>query len=503
MKIPNIAMLEGFESSEKRSLGFYVVGIMLYKFALETMNACVNGIVLNRLTSGTGATWANMQGLNLVTQCIGSLLIAPLFKRYHAKSVLSTSILLMGLVALAVPILELITGGTIPGSTGSKNKETWGFFSPYFLYLIYPVLGLFHGMVELMRRVIPADIVGGDAVKLCQMDGLVHIFYEVSGTIGALLSIYWINYFGWAYALLVLPMTFTLSYVSWRQIQPRLEKIREVEQYNINNQDRTAIAKMSDGLYSYFHSVYFGAKLVTSQRALVWLLPAYTLPLILHRYLENTLFPFYTGTFLGSTNFQVILTGGSNFGELLGALLVFLFAKLVRSPIPFLRLDAVLLMLIWVLPFFPVDKSSPQSTAWMLSPLMAVISSGWAAGDVSLAAYIQSRLHDVGSENEFTTPLGAVMSFLFVTYLVGFYVLNLLMSMVRDYYVVNQKNLIELFVLIGGAFFTVAGLVTMISTFIPRNSFAWNPEPDTLDIEPPMHHSSYSKSEEVLTKDSE
>ena len=134
---------------------------------------------------------------------------------------------------------------------------------------------------------------------------------------------------------------------------------------------------------------------------------------------------------------------------------------------------------------------------------MAVISSGWAAGDVSLAAYIQSRLHDVGSDNEFTTPLGAVMSFLFVTYLVGFYVLNLLMSMVRDYYVVNQKNLIELFVLIGGAFFTVAGLVTMISTFIPRNSFAWNPEPDTLDIEPPMHHSPYSKSEEVLTKDSE
>jgi hypothetical protein len=43
-------------------------------------------------------------------------------------------------------------------------------------------------MVELMRRVIPADIVGGDVIKLKRMDSMVHVFYEVAGTIGAMLG---------------------------------------------------------------------------------------------------------------------------------------------------------------------------------------------------------------------------------------------------------------------------------------------------------------------------
>lgn len=37
-------------------------------------------------------------------------------------------------------------------------------------------------MVELIRRVIPRDIVGGDISKLRRMDATVHIFYEIAGT---------------------------------------------------------------------------------------------------------------------------------------------------------------------------------------------------------------------------------------------------------------------------------------------------------------------------------
>ena len=40
-------------------------------------------------------------------------------------------------------------------------------------------------MVELIRRVIPRDIVGGNVQKLRRMDALVHMFYEVAGTSGA------------------------------------------------------------------------------------------------------------------------------------------------------------------------------------------------------------------------------------------------------------------------------------------------------------------------------
>lgn len=43
---------------------------------------------------------------------------------------------------------------------------------------------------------------------------------------------------------------------------------------------------------------------------------------------------------------------GSNIGELIGALSVFLFGDMVPTPIPWLRLDSFLLLLIWVLPFY-------------------------------------------------------------------------------------------------------------------------------------------------------
>jgi hypothetical protein len=103
-------------------------------------------------------------------------------------NVLSSAIILFGVVAAVIPILEVSTGGRIPGDAGSKNKEYWGTFSPYVIYAVYGVCGIFHGMVELMRRVIPADIVGGDVVKLKRMDSMVHVFYEVAGTIGAMLG---------------------------------------------------------------------------------------------------------------------------------------------------------------------------------------------------------------------------------------------------------------------------------------------------------------------------
>jgi len=43
-------------------------------------------------------------------------------------------------------------------------------------------------MVELIRRVIPADICGGDVMRLRRMDATVHILYEVAGTAGAFAS---------------------------------------------------------------------------------------------------------------------------------------------------------------------------------------------------------------------------------------------------------------------------------------------------------------------------
>ena len=90
-------MLNNFSTLEKKNSYFYIFGIMVYKFSLETMNACISGIILNRVKINSGTLLADIQGMNLLFQCIGTLLIGPFIKRYHHSTVLSLSILSFGL----------------------------------------------------------------------------------------------------------------------------------------------------------------------------------------------------------------------------------------------------------------------------------------------------------------------------------------------------------------------------------------------------------------------
>lgn len=64
------------------------------------------------------------------------------------------------------------------------------------LFPIYIVSGIAHGSVELIRRVIPAKIVGANVMKLRRMDACVHILYEIAGTAGAFTSTALIGKFG-------------------------------------------------------------------------------------------------------------------------------------------------------------------------------------------------------------------------------------------------------------------------------------------------------------------
>jgi hypothetical protein len=105
-----------------------------------------------------------------------------------------------------------------------------------------------------------------------------------------------------------------------------------------------------------------------------------------------------------------IMVGGSNFGELLGALSVVFFTNAVPTPIPWLRLDALFLQIVWILPYISVERGSAKS-AWRIAGCFIPISFGWAAGDVSLAAFIQGTLARMESSDNDVSALGAVMAF--------------------------------------------------------------------------------------------
>ena len=75
------------------------------------------------------------------------------------------------------------------------------------------------GVIELIRRIIPRDILGDDAIKLKKMDAIVHIFYEVAGTAGAFFSAYFIDLMRPIYALVLLPVFFTVAGFLWIRIK--------------------------------------------------------------------------------------------------------------------------------------------------------------------------------------------------------------------------------------------------------------------------------------------
>lgn len=84
-------------------------------------------------------------------------------------------------------------------------------------------------------------------------------------------------------------------------------------------------------------------------------------------------------------------------------------------PIPFVRLSALLLLLAWFIPFFPVSGRTLNDALSMAAVFMPM-SYAWAAGDVSLNAYIQANFTNLEPTRPGVSTLASIMSFLYVTY---------------------------------------------------------------------------------------
>ncbi|KAG8956397.1 hypothetical protein FRC03_010893 [Tulasnella sp. 419] len=345
--------------------------------------------------------------------------------------------------------------------------------------------GVAYGMVELIRRIIPRDIVGGHVGKLKRMDATVHIFYEVAGTAGAFASAALITRLGNNYAFIVTPIFFTLAAISWSFISALdFKKETKVE----GQQNSNYFVQVGHGFLHFGQAVWVGAKIIVSKRRYIWLVPGYSFALYGHRYLENGLGPAFSKRVLGVSTYSQIIVGGSNFGELLGAVTVFLTANRIHTPIPFIRLDALMLLIVWYLGwYYPPAKD--VSYAWRIAATFIPVSFGWAAGDVSLAAYIQSSLARVESKVSNVSALGAVMSLLYVVYIV----INAILSAVLGAYIDRQYtqtgDIHHALKMVGGVQFTVLCVIMIASTFIPPGGFAINPpllDGEKLDEEIPV-----------------
>lgn len=124
---------KAFTSMEKRNIAIYILGIMLYKFGLEAFNGSVVALATNRYdelartTKTPSKTFERvglLTGLNQAFQCVGSILIAPLVKRYPTKNVLSCAILIFGVFSALLLIIDAATGGTfVPAKYREKHPK--------------------------------------------------------------------------------------------------------------------------------------------------------------------------------------------------------------------------------------------------------------------------------------------------------------------------------------------------------------------------------------------
>ncbi|KAF1844741.1 uncharacterized protein K460DRAFT_365697 [Cucurbitaria berberidis CBS 394.84] len=469
---------------ERRNIAVYIAGIMMYKFGLEAFNGSVIALATNRYDELEKKTHVSitfqrvgvLTGLNQAFQCVGSILIAPLIKRYPTKNVLACAVLIFGFMSSLLLILDAATGGKfVPTGHPKGDFSYYGDYNTDGMIPIFCVCGVVYGMVELIRRVIPRDLVGGHIQKLRRMDSLVHIFYEISGTAGAFCTaLALIPHFGNNFSFMITPICFASASILWFFIQEDSLPI-DARALVLESQP-TYVKAVIGGFYLFFESVGTGAKIIFTHRKFIWLLPGYAVALYGHRYLENAIAPAVARRYLGNSAWSQIMVGGSNFGELLGALFVFMFTNLVNTPIPWLRIDAIALLIVWYLPYWHPPKND-VGQAWIVAATFLPISFGWAAGDVSLAAYIQASLARIESKMQNVSALGAVMAFLYSTYIVTYAIASVSLGTYIDRVSDRNKEEIQPAILnVAGVQFTIIFVLVMTSTFVPKGAFSLNPK---------------------------
>ncbi|CAF1350173.1 unnamed protein product [Adineta steineri] len=493
IKMPSISGIWSlFSVSERRNIILYIIGIMFYKFGLEAYNGSIITLATNRYDqdaftnnklSNTFERVGLLSGLNQASQCIGSILIAPLIKRWPTRTILSVSIFIFGIFTAILMVIDSITGGYIkPSDFKPLNKNDFSYYGKYFtdgIIPIYCLTGVTYGMVELIRRVIPRDIVGGDIEKLQRMDALVHIFYEISGTSGAFAAgLGLIPRFGNNYAFIITPIFFTISSIIWLFLNTtKFDETQSQHDTILSNdkkEKKNYIKSVFNGFASFGQSVYVGGKIVFTHRQFIWLFFGYSIALYAHRYLENGIAPQIARRYLDNSEWSQIIVGGSNFGELLGAFFVFLFTNCIRTPLPWLRIDALMLLIIWYIPYY-YPPAGEVKYAWFIALSFIPISFGWAAGDVSLIAYIQSSLTHLETKHKNVSVLGSVMAFLYSSYIIMYAILNPILGKYIDY-VYNSTGSVRPALFYTAAIqLTAILIIVFLSTFIPKGSFALNP----------------------------
>ena len=140
-----------------------------------------------------------------------------------------------------------------------------------------------------------------------------------------------------------------------------------------------------------------------------------------------------------------------------------------------------MLLIVWYLTFW-YPPSGQVGQAWMVAATFMPISFGWAAGDVSLMAYIQASLARLESDAEDESASSAVLGFFNSSYIITYAILSPLLGRYMDGVFASTDGgehggtIRPAITNVAGIQFTAISVVIMAATFIPKGALSWNPK---------------------------
>ena len=99
---------------------------------------------------------------------------------------------------------------------------------------------------------------------------------------------------------------------------------------------------------------------------------------------------------------------------------------------------------------------------------------GFAGGDISIAAWIQSLEEDKDDSGQDNDNLAAIMAFLQTTYIAMYALFSPTLGLYADKVFKSHGDMHEVVQNIACLLFTIIAAITFAATFVPRGACAWN-----------------------------
>ncbi|KAI3479157.1 hypothetical protein L1887_58860 [Cichorium endivia] len=162
--------------------------------------------------------------------------------------------------------------------------------------------------------------------------------YEVAGTTGAFTSTSLIGYFGYNYSAFLSPVLFTLAACTWIWISSLGESQRSEDESKLARVEveQRGLFMLMVGRVCVLSARLSGTVATSSSPTVAssGSCPATPLRSTDTDTSRTVLLPSYAKSIIGVSSYSQIIVGGSNFGELLGALSVMLFTQAIPTPMP-------------------------------------------------------------------------------------------------------------------------------------------------------------------------